>query len=164
MKLKIYLDDVRTPVDKDAWMVVRNYDEFVDRITKIGLKNIEIISLDHDLGETAMAECHKNVYHNYTFNNDNIIVTVGSDIDINLGSSASVQSSNTQWLPNLNIEFVLSKDRKLRLIIFNKYTLDVSFGRRNRQGISISYRRDFDKLIADKPREIQLPPPAESDK
>ena len=40
MKLKIYLDDVRTPVDKDAWMVVRNYDEFVDRITKIGLKNI----------------------------------------------------------------------------------------------------------------------------
>jgi len=100
----------------------------------------------------------------YAFNNDNIIVTVGSDIDINLGSSASVQSSNTQWLPNLNIEFVLSKDRKLRLIIFNKYTLDVSFGRRNRQGISISYRRDFDKLIADKPREIQLPPPAESDK
>ena len=79
MKLKIYLDDVRTPVDKDAWMVVRNYDEFVDRITKIGLKNIEIISLDHDSGDTAMAEWHKNVYHNYTLNYDNITEKTGYD-------------------------------------------------------------------------------------
>jgi len=100
----------------------------------------------------------------YAFNNDNIIVTVGSDIDINLGSAASVQSSNTQWLPNLNIEFVLSKDKKLRLIIFNKTTLDVSFGRRNRQGISISYRKDFDKLVADKPRVITAPRPPEDKK
>jgi hypothetical protein len=98
----------------------------------------------------------------YAFNNDNIIVTVGSDIDINLGSTASVQSSNTQWLPNLNIEFVLTKDKKLRLIIFNKTTLDVSFGRRNRQGISISYRKDFDKLVADKPKEITIPTPPDT--
>ena len=79
MNLKIYLDDVRTPVDKESWMVVRNYDEFVDRITKIGLKNIEVISLDHDLGDTAMAEWHKNVYHNYTLNYDNITEKTGYD-------------------------------------------------------------------------------------
>jgi hypothetical protein len=79
MKLKIYLDDVRTPVDKEAWMVVRNYDEFVDRVTKVGLKNIEIISLDHDLGDTAMAEWHKNVYHNYSLNYDNIQEKTGYD-------------------------------------------------------------------------------------
>jgi len=95
----------------------------------------------------------------YAFNNDNIIVTVGSDIDINMGTPTSVQNSNTQWLPNLNIEFVLSKDKKLRLIIFNKTTLDVSFGRRNRQGVSISYRKDFDKLFGDKAKEITAPPP-----
>jgi hypothetical protein len=76
-----------------------------------------------------------------------------------MGASTSIQNSNTQWLPNLNIEFVLSKDKKLRLIIFNKTTLDVSFGRRNRQGVSISYRKDFDKLFADKPKEIVVPPP-----
>jgi len=79
MNLKIYLDDVRTPVDKESWMVVRNYDEFVDRVTKVGLKNIEIISLDHDLGDTAMAEWHKNVYHNYTLNYDNITEKTGYD-------------------------------------------------------------------------------------
>ena len=44
MKHKIYLDDVRTPIDKD-WIVVRNYDEFVQKINEIGLENIELISL-----------------------------------------------------------------------------------------------------------------------
>ena len=64
---RIYLDDVRTPVKKD-WIVVRNYDEFVERVTEIGLENIELISLDHDLGPSAMAEWQSNVYHNYTLN------------------------------------------------------------------------------------------------
>ena len=76
MKKRIYLDDVRTPVDKD-WVVVRNYDQFVDTITHIGLENIELISLDHDLGDTAMAEWHRNVYHNYELNYDNITEKTG---------------------------------------------------------------------------------------
>jgi hypothetical protein len=50
---KIYLDDVRTPVDND-WIVVRSYDEFVEKVNEIGLENIELISLNHDLGDTAM--------------------------------------------------------------------------------------------------------------
>ena len=64
MKKYIYLDDVRTPVDKD-WIVVRNYDEFVNKVTEIGLENIALISLDHDLGDSAMKEWYSNVYHNY---------------------------------------------------------------------------------------------------
>jgi hypothetical protein len=67
---KIYLDDVRTPVDND-WVVVRNFDEFVDKVNEIGLKNISLISLDHDLGDSAMKEWHKNVYHNYKLDYDN---------------------------------------------------------------------------------------------
>ena len=54
-KKKIYLDDVRTPVDPN-WVVVRSYDEFVQKINTIGLENIELISLDHDLGDSAMKE------------------------------------------------------------------------------------------------------------
>jgi hypothetical protein len=75
---KIYLDDVRTPVDKD-WTVVRDYDQFVSTIMYIGLKNIELISLDHDLGDTAMAEWHRNVYHNYTLDYNNITEKTGMD-------------------------------------------------------------------------------------
>jgi hypothetical protein len=75
---KIYLDDVRTPVDKD-WTVVRSYEQFVSTIMYIGLKNIVLISLDHDLGDTAMAEWRRNVYHNYTLDYNNITEKTGMD-------------------------------------------------------------------------------------
>ena len=45
MKVKIYLDDVRTPVNPD-WVVVRSYDEFVEKVREIGFENIEIISFN----------------------------------------------------------------------------------------------------------------------
>jgi hypothetical protein len=78
MKYRIYLDDVRTPIDKD-WTVVRSYDEFVQKINTIGLKNIELISLDHDLGDSAMTEWHYGVVKNYTINYDNITEKTGMD-------------------------------------------------------------------------------------
>ncbi|HNE93866.1 MAG TPA: hypothetical protein PKZ66_07090, partial [Chitinophagaceae bacterium] len=83
-----------------------------------------------------------------SFFNNNVIVTFGSDLDFNIGNAAS---GDLQWLPDLNVEFVLSKDRKLRAIIFNKNSLDISgatFGRRNRQGISFSYRQDFERFFS----------------
>jgi hypothetical protein len=78
-KFKIYLDDVRTPVDSD-WVVVRNFDEFVDKVNEIGLENVSLISLDHDLGDSAMKEWHKNVYHNYKLDYDNITEKTGYDV------------------------------------------------------------------------------------
>ncbi len=99
----------------------------------------------------------------YAFANDKIIVTVGSDIDFNFGGAA-VQGS-TQWLPNVNIEFILSQDKKLRLIVFNKTSLDlegISFGRRIRRGVSISYRKDFETLFAKKEKEVELKTPIDS--
>jgi hypothetical protein len=85
MKYYIYLDDVRTPIPNTSthetpeWTVVRNYDEFVSKITEVGLANIALISLDHDLGDSAMKEWHTNVYHNYTLNYDNIAEKTGMD-------------------------------------------------------------------------------------
>jgi hypothetical protein len=38
-----------------------------------------LISLDHDLGDTAMTEWHRNVYHNYQLNYDNITEKTGMD-------------------------------------------------------------------------------------
>lgn len=75
---KIYLDDVRTPHDT-SWTVVRSYDEFVETVSRIGLDVIDIISLDHDLGDTAMKEYFNNVHPNYTLNYDNIVEKTGMD-------------------------------------------------------------------------------------
>ena len=68
---RIYLDDVRTPVEGN-WIVVRNYQEFVDKVNELGLDNIELVSLDHDLGDTAMAEYFNNVSKNYKLDYNNI--------------------------------------------------------------------------------------------
>jgi hypothetical protein len=60
-------------------VVVRSYNEFVEKVNEIGLENIQSISLDHDLGDTAMAEWHRNVYKNYELNYDNITEKTGMD-------------------------------------------------------------------------------------
>lgn len=77
---QIYLDDVRTPNPETGdWVVVRNYEEFVTKVTEIGLQNIDLISLDHDLGDSAMNEWLYGVTKNYTINYDNITEKTGMD-------------------------------------------------------------------------------------
>ena len=77
-KIWLYLDDVRTPTD-DRWKVVRSYDEFVAHIKMNGLEKYETISLDHDLGDTAMNEYYNNVHPNYTLDYNNITEKTGLD-------------------------------------------------------------------------------------
>lgn len=83
MKSFIYLDDVRTPkqgpMEGVEWTVVRNYQEFVDAVKQIRLENIHIISLDHDLGDSAMSEYFNNVSPNYTLDYNNIKEKTGMD-------------------------------------------------------------------------------------
>ena len=108
LRHRIYLDDVRTPVDP-GWIVVRNYEEFVQKVQDLGLENIELISLDHDLGDTAMQEWHRNVYYNYELNYDNIEEKTGMDctkwlvnqwldgrpyVQVNVHSANAIGSSN----------------------------------------------------------------------
>jgi hypothetical protein len=66
---KLYLDDLRNPVDsslymgnveiyKEDWVVVRNYKQFVDYIENNGVP--DIVSFDHDLAEEKTgADCAK---------------------------------------------------------------------------------------------------------
>ena len=77
-KLKLYLDDQRTPKEEN-WIVVRNYDQFVETVLKHRLDSFDVVSLDHDLGDTAMDEYYNNVQPNYTINYDNIKEKTGLD-------------------------------------------------------------------------------------
>ena len=65
MNYKLFLDDVREPAEcasymhkrigkanpiyLEEWIIVRNYDEFVDTIITLGLP--EVVSFDHDLAD-----------------------------------------------------------------------------------------------------------------
>lgn len=77
-KLRLYLDDVRTPLAED-WIIARNYDEFVSVIKLHGLENFDVISLDHDLGDGAMIEYYTNVKNNYELDYNNINEKTGMD-------------------------------------------------------------------------------------
>jgi hypothetical protein len=77
-KMYLYLDDVRIPTEGN-WEVVRNYDEFVAHIKLNGLENYEVISLDHDLGESAMQEYYTNVKPHYELDYKRIEEKTGMD-------------------------------------------------------------------------------------
>lgn len=77
-KMYLYLDDVRIPTEGN-WEVVRNYDEFISHIKLNGLENYEVISLDHDLGESAMQEYYTNVKPNYELDYKRIEEKTGMD-------------------------------------------------------------------------------------
>jgi hypothetical protein len=77
-KMYLYLDDVRIPTEGN-WEVVRSYEEFVAHIRMHGLENYEVISLDHDLGESAMVEYYTNVKPNYELDYKRIEEKTGMD-------------------------------------------------------------------------------------
>ena len=79
MKKKwIYLDDVRIPNDS-IWTLVKSYDEFVAEINLVGLDQIEFISLDHDLGDSAMTEYYTNTKPHFKLDYNNIKEKTGYD-------------------------------------------------------------------------------------
>jgi hypothetical protein len=47
--IKIFLDDIRIPFD-DQWIIVKDYEQFIEYVVKIDFNEIYEISLDHDLG------------------------------------------------------------------------------------------------------------------
>lgn len=77
--VKIYLDDIRTPISKENWEIARNYDQFVSIVQKYGLDNIQKISMDHDLGETAIEEYFRNALPNYEIDYSRIEEKTGYD-------------------------------------------------------------------------------------
>ncbi len=77
--------------------------------------------------------------------NNRIVVNVGSDFDVGR-ASASYANAGFQFLPNISVEFILTKDRKLRAILFKRDNIDF-IGRRNRAGVSLSYRQDFEDFL-----------------
>lgn len=75
--VKIYLDDIRTPIGKD-WIIVRSYDEFINKLIELDFK-VSLISLDHDLGDSAMQEWYNNTSKNFTLDYNNITEKTGYD-------------------------------------------------------------------------------------
>jgi len=65
---------------------------------------------------------YNNPYINFNRTNNNVLVT-----------------------PDITAEFIINKDGSIRVVAFNRTNYDF-IGQRNKTGVNLSYRKDFDKL------------------
>ncbi len=83
---------------------------------------------------------------NRSFLNGRIVIKAGGAYFLsNNQNQATLQNANNQLTPDVNIEWLISPDGKVRLIGFYRTVFDLQ-NRRNRSGISLSYVKDFEKL------------------
>lgn len=83
---------------------------------------------------------------NKSFLNGRILIKAGGAYFLSNNQNQTPLTSNgNQLTPDVNIEWLISPDGKVRLIGFYRTVFDLQ-SRRNRSGISLSYVKDFEKL------------------
>ncbi len=97
------------------------------------------------------------------FLNNKLLVTVGGNVDYRLGQAVANSNSNFLFTPDVSFEYLITPDGRLRVIGFNRSDADLGdiqgITRRNRTGIQLSYRKDFDTFteffINERKRRLQ---------
>lgn len=83
---------------------------------------------------------------NKSFLNGRILIKAGGAYFLSGNQNQTpLTSTGNQLTPDVNIEWLISADGKVRLIGFYRTVFDLQ-SRRNRSGISLSYIKDFEKL------------------
>ncbi len=79
-----------------------------------------------------------------------LLVNVGGNVDYKAGQAVTASNSNFLFTPDVSFEYLISADGRLRVIGFNRSDPDLGdiagVTRRNRTGIQLSYRKDFDSF------------------
>jgi hypothetical protein len=79
--------------------------------------------------------------------NNRLVVLIGGNIDIN--NPYALLTNKSLVTPDISIEYMLTKDGRWRAVAFNRTSIvqtDLTGTQRNKTGVKISYRKDFDKL------------------
>ncbi len=73
-----------------------------------------------------------------------LVVLIGGNLDYN--NPYAQLNKKGLLTPDINIEWSLNKDGSLKVVGFNRTSVDLTLGQRNRSGVKLSYRKDFDRL------------------
>ena len=76
--------------------------------------------------------------------NQRLVFYAGGNYDYN--NQLSLVNRRSLLTPDFTLEWLLNKDGSVRVIAFNKTSVDLTNGQRNRTGVQLSYRKDVDKL------------------
>jgi hypothetical protein len=84
---------------------------------------------------------------NKTFLKGMLVFKVGASLDYSTLPQFAQKNSDLIWSPDVAVQWSISQDGHLRLIGYNHTNFDLTYGKYNRTGVSLSYRKDFDRLI-----------------
>ena len=74
-----------------------------------------------------------------------LVVLIGGNLDYN--NPYAQLAKKGLFTPDITIEWLLNKDGSLRVVGFNRTSVDLTVGQRNRSGVSLSFRKDVNRLI-----------------
>ncbi|MCO6488505.1 MAG: translocation/assembly module TamB domain-containing protein [Phaeodactylibacter sp.] len=80
------------------------------------------------------------------FFNDRLTIQVGGNVDIGNSAYTTPEASGTFVGNDLVIEYVLNRDRTLKLRVYQRLEPDIGGGSRLEIGTGISYRKEFDNF------------------
>jgi hypothetical protein len=84
------------------------------------------------------------------FLKNRLLVNFGGNVDYRLPQGSTNSNSNFLFTPDVSFEYLISPDGRLRVIGFNRSDADPGdisgLIRRNRTGIQLSYRKEFDSF------------------
>ena len=84
---------------------------------------------------------------NKSFIGGRIVFKVGASVDYSTSTQFATGSTDLLTSPDFAAQWSISPDGHLRLVGYNHTNYDPTYGRYNRTGLSLSYRKDFDRLI-----------------
>lgn len=79
-----------------------------------------------------------------TYLNNRLIISLGGNLDYNNPYLLQGGTNNLLVTPDFSAEWLITRDGKLRVVGFRRTSIDQVIGQRNRQGISLIYKREFD--------------------
>jgi hypothetical protein len=105
------------------------------------------VSSDNALGNTSRENVSLQFVKSLV--NNRLVLTFGSDFNFNAVGNASISNQNFLFLPDVNMEYKITPDGKLRASFFYRSSFDAlsTSGRRDRTGGNISFRTEFDRLF-----------------
>ena len=74
-----------------------------------------------------------------------LLFSAGLNLDYNNPYANTNRNTSLLVTPDVTVEWVLGKTGKVRVVAFNRTNYDL-VGQRNRTGVSLAYRKDFDKI------------------
>ncbi len=79
--------------------------------------------------------------------NGRLIISLGGNLDYSsVLPNGNAVNANLLLTPDFSLEWLLSKDGNIRIVGFRRTNIDWAYGQRNRQGVSLSFKKDFDKF------------------